>query len=113
MRIVFLDFIDWDYNVQTPYERPLGGTQSIACYLAEALARVGEEMIFLTYTRSPGLVRGVNCISLHQFDPVNLGSLNADAIVVIMSPGNAREIRRVIGSRPKIILWTGHVPAQK
>jgi glycosyltransferase involved in cell wall biosynthesis len=113
MRIVFLDFIDWDYNVATPYERPLGGTQSIACYLAEALARAGEEMIYLTYTRSPGMIRGVNCISLHQFNPANLASLNADAIVTIMSPANATRIRAVVAPQTKIILWTGHVPEQQ
>ena len=42
MNWVFLDFIRWDYDVATPRERPLGGSQSALCYLAAALARRGH-----------------------------------------------------------------------
>src|SRR5438105_3804849 len=112
MRIVFADFLDWDYNVETPYQRPLGGTQSAACYLAEALAKAGETVFLANHTQAPGVVRGVNCISLHQFDPGKLGTLGADVLVTVMSAGNARGLRGVVGQRTKIILWTGHGPPQ-
>ena len=42
MNIAFLDSIGWDYDVSTPYERPLGGSQSALAYLAAELARRGR-----------------------------------------------------------------------
>ena len=41
MNWVFLDFIRWDFDVATPLEKPLGGSQSALCYLATALASRG------------------------------------------------------------------------
>ena len=42
MNIAFVDSIGWDYDVSTPYERPLGGSQSALAYLAVELARQGR-----------------------------------------------------------------------
>lgn len=42
LRIVFLDPIEWDYVIDTPRVRPLGGSQSALCYLAEELAKRGH-----------------------------------------------------------------------
>ena len=41
MRLAFVDPIDWDYTVQTAFERPLGGSQSALCYLTAALLAEG------------------------------------------------------------------------
>ena len=37
MNLTFLDTIAWDYDVATPMTRPLGGSQSVLCYLAVEL----------------------------------------------------------------------------
>ncbi|MEG4007423.1 hypothetical protein QUA41_16185 [Microcoleus sp. Pol11C1] len=50
MKIGFLDTYTWDYNIETPYREPLGGTQSAICYLAEALAAQGNEVFLLNNT---------------------------------------------------------------
>src|SRR5688572_33444330 len=34
MNWIFLDGIPWDYDIETPLVRPLGGSQSCLCYLA-------------------------------------------------------------------------------
>lgn len=47
MRIVFIDTTYWQYTVETPYERPLGGSQSALCYLATELARLGHSITIL------------------------------------------------------------------
>ena len=61
MKIGFLDTYTWDYNIETPYCKPLGGTQSAICYLAEALAAQGNEVFLLNNTSESGMWRGVDC----------------------------------------------------
>ena len=51
MNIAFLDSIGWDYDVSTPYERPLGGSQSALAYLAVELARRGGQVTLYSGTR--------------------------------------------------------------
>ena len=44
MKIVFFDPVNWDYSPITPFQRPLGGTQSAVCYLSTALAKLGHQV---------------------------------------------------------------------
>src|ERR1051326_7636763 len=62
MRIAFLETLGWDMNVETPFLRPLGGTQSAACYLAITMATAGHEVFFVSVNGSPGGGRGGNCL---------------------------------------------------
>ena len=64
MRLCFIDLMPWDYDADTPYERPLGGMQSAACHLAAALAAAGHEVALATHTTRPAKRRGVDCLSL-------------------------------------------------
>src|SRR3954468_9535850 len=63
MYVAFLDLIGWDYDVATPYERPLGGSQSALCYLAAELARQGHRVALVSGTSRPGRGRGVECLT--------------------------------------------------
>src|SRR3954469_9934598 len=90
MRIAFIDPSGWDINVETPFVHPLGGTQSAACYLAIEMARaeagaearaepgavagaaLGHQVYFISNTSSPGMIRGVQCLSTRQFTPAQL-----------------------------------------
>ena len=56
MRLAFADFIHWDYNLESVYQSPMGGTQSAECYLAEAMAAQGHQVHMLTNTSAPGSV---------------------------------------------------------
>ena len=38
MKIAIIDH-SWEYNIDTPYNEPLGGTQSAICYFLEELAK--------------------------------------------------------------------------
>ena len=53
MRICFVDLADWDYNVDGPTVRPIGGSQSALCYLAIELARIGHDVTAMTGTMHP------------------------------------------------------------
>ena len=57
MRLVFMDFIEWEYTPDTPWERPLGGTQSGLCYLMTELAKQGHQVSFINHTKE---VKSVN-----------------------------------------------------
>lgn len=111
MRLTFADIIPWDYRVDTPYRRPLGGSQSALCYLAEALAELGHEVSLLTFTTEPGRCRGVECLSLHQ--PVSLAWLHSqDAVILLNSAGQAQAMRQQMGPKTRLILWTQHAHDQ-
>ena len=44
MKILGIDCCDWQYTVDSPYEMPMGGSQSAMCYLWKELALRGHEM---------------------------------------------------------------------
>ena len=103
MRVAFLDLGNLDYTVITPKERPLGGMQSAACYLATALAARGHTVALVSRTTTPGLYGGVDCVRL---DTAGAASLNGFDAVISISTGSTK-LRQIGVTRP-LILWTGH-----
>jgi hypothetical protein len=56
MDIVFIDSTSWAaYDPDTPFERPLGGTQSAVCYLAPELAKLGHRVTLASRAAEPKL----------------------------------------------------------
>lgn len=106
-RIAFLDRIAWDYRVDTPDRRPLGGSQSALCYLARALARRGHEVRTVTMTRSPGRIDGVDCLSAEGGYALFAG---AEVVIVLNDPDPhvAEALRPVVGAKTPLVLWTQH-----
>jgi glycosyltransferase involved in cell wall biosynthesis len=112
MNFVFLDFLHWDYDVETPLARPLGGSQSALCYLAAALARRGERVTTLTGTTRPTTVRGVHCLH-HDNIPADVFAPADTLTVVLNGPADAiRAIRPVLPAGKPAILWTQHAHDQ-
>lgn len=110
MKIAFLDFTPWDYAVSSPYESPLGGSQSALCYLAEELARRGHEVFLLNNTSRPGPSRGVTCLSLRGVPESLLTSLN---VAVVLNNARAGcEIKDLLSSATRLVLWTQHAHDQ-
>ncbi|MFS8116868.1 MAG: tetratricopeptide repeat protein [Microcoleus sp.] len=110
MKIGFLDTYTWDYNIETPYREPLGGTQSALCYLAEALAAQGNEVFLLNNTSESGMSRGVDC-RRRVVDKSNLELLRSlDFLVIVNMVGKALEIKPLLGEDTKLILWIHNEP---
>jgi predicted O-linked N-acetylglucosamine transferase (SPINDLY family) len=108
MNIVFLDAIDWDYDVTTPLEHPLGGSQSALCYLAVALARRGNQVTLLSATTRPRVVCGVRCLSLKDA-PFSVFRPPCDAVIVLNGPGDyCLRLRPHLSQGTLLVLWTGH-----
>lgn len=112
MRVCFIDPSGLDYTVDTPYTAPLGGSQSALCYLAEALALAGAVVTVINSTSTVGAVRGVEMVNSKA---VTLDRLSAnDVIVLLNNPkvGVLTNLRRQLGPRPLMLVWTGHAPDQ-
>ena len=106
MRLAFVDPIDWDYTVQTAFERPLGGSQSALCYLTAALARRGHKLFVFNNTTTPGRFLDVRCFDLRSATADFLEGLRLDAIVVLNAPASAAQIREGMTDVPQLILWS-------
>ncbi len=105
MKIGFVDRTPFDYTPLTPYERPLGGSQSALSYLASALASRGHLVGLANHSRVAGTFGGVVCAGASaQFSAEFLNSFD----VLICTAAIGRELRRGNTIRPPLILWTQH-----
>jgi len=115
VRLVFIDFIEWDYTPETPWEKPLGGTQSGACYLMAALASSGHDVFLLNNTRSVGRYRGVQCVPMvteTELLKELFALLAPDVVVVLSSSSSGYQLRPLLPSETRLYLWTGHAVDQ-
>lgn len=108
MRIAFADFIDWDYDADTPHVAPLGGAQSGLCYLAQAMAAGGHAAFLLTSTSRPGIKRGVDCRRLADLAADDVRALDLDALVCLNVPAAHALCREMAGERARVLLWCQH-----
>lgn len=112
MHLVFLDMMDWDYDVTTPWVRPLGGSQSALCYLAIELARRGHRVSLLNGTRQPRTIYGVACHTLSDATLLTV-TAGADAVIVLNGPAEmCLPLRPQLAAETLLILWTQHAPDQ-
>lgn len=118
MRLAFIDFAGvefagWDYTIDTPYQQPLGGSQSALCYLAEELAAIGHEVTIVNGVSAPLMNRGV---LLRPLDAETWESFAAcDAVIVLNGcrPMHAAELRRRLSPGAQLIYWTQHAHDQR
>jgi glycosyltransferase involved in cell wall biosynthesis len=108
MRIAFADFCNWDFHVQTVDSTPMGGSQSAACYLARALAKLGHEVFLISSLSVPGIYDGVTCLSWARTPLDSLASMQLDAFICILGVGKGGEFRKKLGSQTRLILWNHH-----
>jgi glycosyltransferase involved in cell wall biosynthesis len=109
MRICFIDFAPWDYDVATPTARPLGGSQSAMCYLAVELAKAGHDVTVVTKTTKPDReVMGVTCSGSIP----SRYSVHIDVMVALNAPGHGVDLRSILPSSAKLLLWTQHAANQ-
>jgi glycosyltransferase involved in cell wall biosynthesis len=106
MNWIFLDHLDWDYDVAAPLKRPLGGSQSALCYLAAALAARGHRVTTLTGTKTPCTIDGVQCLP-HDNLAVDLLSPPDTILVALNAPSDmAVGLRKLLPGAATLVLWT-------
>lgn len=105
MRIGFVNFSSLIYDTATPYKKPMGGSESAMCYLAEAMAKNGHDVVLFTALGKKAKVRGVICMP--NKDLFNsLAPL--DILVVQNSPLQGYQIKPALGKKTRLVLWSQH-----
>lgn len=114
MKIAFLDFYDWEYQIDSPYQIPLGGSQSALCYLAAALAKLGHEVFLLNGISEATKSRGVICLPWHQVLAANSAYQSLvnswDILIVLNQAGMGIKLRQILAKHTRLALWTQQVP---
>lgn len=109
MRIAFLDTSGLDYDAQTPYEEPLGGSHSAVCYLAAALADLGHISYIFNGTKQNRISSGNDSIAIwSQTVAEEPGELNAFDVVVVLSLAEGRKLRDTLKVTKPLVLWNHH-----
>lgn len=102
MKIAFVDTSGLVYTPETPFSRPLGGTQSAACFLSSALSAQGHLVSLMMTGASQQIVMGVRC---EPFDiDTCAAELNTQDAVVVLSAPIAAHLRQV-GVVAPLICW--------
>jgi glycosyltransferase involved in cell wall biosynthesis len=110
LHIAFVDFVSWDYTIQTAYEKPLGGSQSALCYLAEELAARGHEVQLVNNTTQPGVSRGVACLPLSKATADVWKRF--DVVILLNSVKPGLSIRPMLNTSARLIGWIQHAHDQ-
>ena len=106
MRIAFLDPVGWQYSVDTPYERPFGGSQSAICYLAVELAKLGQRVTIFNSNPSTTQRHGVELRNISEVR--STAYLNGFDAVVVINGAIGRWLRRDVGANVPLVFWNHH-----
>ena len=108
MNLVFFDALPWNYDVSTPLERPLGGSQSALCYLSVELSRRGHRVTIVNGIRQARTVQGVHCIPEKELT-ADVFAPPCDAVIVLNGPADlGRRLRPHLHPTTRLALWTQH-----
>jgi protein O-GlcNAc transferase len=100
----------WDYTINTPYEMPLGGTQSAICYFLEEMKIRGHEVYLFNKTNIIMQVRGIPHIPATSYlKYISDNALNFDLIIVSCIVQQILELKLTLSNPTTLYcLWTGH-----
>lgn len=112
MKIAIFDS-GWEYTLNTPYENPLGGTQSAICYFLEEMAIRGHEVYLFNKSKSKEddrIIRKVKHInSLNWYNYIKSNNIVFDIIIISCIPIELFQIKiKLNESKTMFGFWTGH-----
>lgn len=103
MKIAIIDSA-YDYNINTPYNKPLGGTQSAICYFISMMNMRGHMMYLYNNIKNSITIDNVNII---PYDIIH--DENFDIVIVSCNINDLITIKmRFNNSNTLYCLWTGH-----
>jgi glycosyltransferase involved in cell wall biosynthesis len=109
MKIALFDS-GWDYTLDTPYNKPLGGTQSAICYFLEEMKLNKHDVYLFNKIPNETEVRGVKHIPACTYlNYINNNKLSFDLIIVSCLPHDLFQIKNTLNNISTLYcLWTGH-----
>ena len=119
LKIWFIDPTGINYDPDTPYSSPLGGTQAAVSYLSAELVKLGHDVWLLNNSDHEHETRGVRCIPFGPLDMKGIEQLRSyeppDFILVVCGSAYGPTLKRYL---PMflffficIIMWTKKQPA--
>lgn len=112
--IIGLFDLKWEYTLNTPYEEPLGGTQSAICYFLEEMATLGHTVYLFNNIKHVFNIRGVTHIPGDQYlKYIEYNNVKLDLVIVSCLANDLFQIKNNLLILTKNIgtlycLWTGH-----
>lgn len=103
MRLAFVDPGPLVYDLDSPGEIPLGGSESALCHLARALSESGHEVYFLKGNRPAHWSGRVRVLALEPRMVRDIRPL--DALVVLNAAGYGPLMRASLGQAALLVLW--------
>jgi glycosyltransferase involved in cell wall biosynthesis len=110
VKILFICFSTLKFDVLTPFEAPLGGTESALAYLSVALAKLGHDISLMRNTEiddTGTVIEGVRHLKISE-DVVHL---DPDVVIITSAPMAAPGVKKLL-PRAKLILWNHMRPDQ-
>lgn len=106
MKILFVSLSNLEFNVETPYHAPLGGTESAVAYLTPELVKLGHDVTLMANTPEH-VCKGVK----HRPVSENIAEMNPDVVVAVSAP-QAVPSMRTFAPNAKVVLWNHMMPDQ-
>ena len=100
----------WNYTLDTPYNEPLGGTQSAICFFLEQMSIRGHQTYLFNKINQIKTIRGVTHVpSSSYYNYIQNHNLNFNIILVSCVPQELAKIKiSLANSKTLYGLWTGH-----
>jgi len=109
MKIALFDS-GWEYTLNTPYEKALGGTQSAICYFLEEMALKKHDVYLFNKITENQIIRGVKHVqAITYLNYIKENNLNFDLIIVSCLPHDLFQLKTSLNNPNTLYcLWTGH-----
>ena len=101
---------NWKYTLNTPYNEPLGGTQSAICFFLEQMSIRGHQTYLFNKIEQITTIRGVIHVPVESYyNYIQNYKLNFDIILVSCISHELATIKITLANNKTLYgLWTGH-----
>lgn len=100
----------WNFDLNTPYNSPLGGTESSICYFLEEMSLLGHNVYLFNKRNTVDVIKGVIHVPVTEYlSYITSNNLSLDIIIVSCIVTDLFQIKNSLNN-PNILycLWTGH-----
>lgn len=101
---------NWKYSLNTPYEEPLGGTQSAICFFLEQMSLRGHQTYLFNKVDQISIIRNVIHVPVEScYNYIQNYNITFDLILVSCIPHELATIKINLSNNKTLYgLWTGH-----